>query len=62
MKFKELSLEQSFDFINDDTPGYNSFFKRCTKISNRKYEDDYGVTHTIGSINADVYHVKDQIV
>jgi len=56
MKFKQLSIGQSFDFINDEKPSYNSFFKKCIKISPRKYTDSDGMTHSVGSINANVFH------
>lgn len=57
-RFKHLAVGTKFDFINDETPGYNSFFERCTKISSRVYETESGVRHLVGSINAVVYHVE----
>lgn len=44
MKFKDLKIGDTFDFINDSKVGYNSFFMRCT--------------NQIGSINCEVYHVE----
>lgn len=63
MKFRELKNGDRFDFINDDKPGFNSYFKRCVKISARKYQaieehNTPGYGHHIGSINADVYHAE----
>lgn len=55
MKFRELKIGQSFDFIAPDRP--NSFFLRCTRISARKYKDERGEVHMVGTINARVYHV-----
>lgn len=56
--FKNLSIGDSFDFINDLTPGYNSFFKRCTKISARKYKDETGTVYQVGSTKTAVYHIQ----
>lgn len=54
--FKNLAIGQSFDFISPNRM-MNSFYKRCTKISARKYRDEDGVEHTIGSHYARVYNV-----
>jgi len=59
MKFNDLSIGETFDFIDDENPMYNSFFERCTKVSTRKYLAGNGFPeYTIGSIFADVFHVK----
>ena len=58
MKFKDLKLNQTFDWINDSKQGFNSFFKTCKKISSRKYIDSDNVEHRVGSINAKVFHVN----
>ena len=60
-KFRDLSIGQEFDFIDDENPMYNSFYTRCVKTGARKYESaegaGVGVSYTVGSINAKVYHV-----
>lgn len=56
-KFRDLLAGELFDFINDDDRTQNSFHKRCKKTSARRYEDEDGVVHRIGSVNATVYHV-----
>lgn len=58
MKFRDLKEGDTFDFVNDQIPGSNSFFKRCEKISSRKYKDEDSQTCTVGTINAEVYHVE----
>ena len=60
MKFKELIIGNSFDFIGPKND-YNSYYKRCTKISPRKYKSDDGETHTIGTINCKIHHIKKRI-
>ena len=57
MKFFELKINQTFDWIDDSKPGYNSFFRPCKKISPRKYIDSDGNIHKVGSINAKVFHI-----
>jgi hypothetical protein len=59
MQFRDLSIGTRFDFIDDANPSWNSFYERCLKISARKYRAA-GVNHTVGSINAKVYHVEDR--
>ena len=58
MKFKDLQINDSFDWINDAKVGYNSFFERCYKISKRTYTTESGIKYQVGSINAEVYHVE----
>jgi len=58
MKFRHLLVGDSFDWLNDKNPMLNSFYLRCVKISERKYKDEKGLVHNVGSINANVYHVK----
>lgn len=58
MRFRDLSIGQSFDWINPAKPGYNSFFLRCVKVSIRCYTDSEGYRHEVGSLNAAVYHVE----
>lgn len=57
MEFRDLKIGQSFDFLNDAMPRYNSFFKRCTKTGFSTYEDEDGDRHRVGTIKANVYHV-----
>ena len=56
MKFRDLGIEQGFDWVDDDNPA-NSFYLRCFKISPRRYRDAKGIVHTVGTINAQVFHV-----
>ena len=59
MRFRDLSIGTTFDFIDDANPMHNSFYWRCTKISTRKYRAA-GITHTVGTIDAKVFHVEDR--
>ena len=67
MKFKELAIGQEFDWVNPDPNARNSFFARCVKVSARKYKaiDPKGDEmkgfpyYTVGSVNADVFNVKE---
>lgn len=54
-KFRDLEINQTFDFIGPSR--FNSFFKRCVKVGKRKYNDEDGGQHTVGSVDADVFHV-----
>lgn len=56
MQFRNLYIGQTFDWINDAV-SYNSFFKRCTKVSNTTYRDEDGVVHSVGTTKAEVFHV-----
>jgi len=58
MKFRDLKIGDSFDFLGPESM-YHSFYLRCTKTSQRKYRDENGENYTVGSINADVFHVND---
>ncbi len=55
-RFKDLDNGETFDWIGGEHP---SFFKRCTKTSARKYRDEDGTIHTVGSIYANVYHLTE---
>lgn len=58
-KFRNLSIGDTFDFINQDAVGQNSFFKRCRKIGPRRYESvDEGFEYRIGSVACEVFHVE----
>ena len=56
--FDRLSVGDTFDFIDDSQIGYNSFFKTCTKTGPRKYTDEDGTEHRVGSVKAQVHHLK----
>lgn len=56
MKYRDLAVGDTFDWINPDA-AFNSFFLRCTKTSEREYIDENGMDHRVGSINAPVFHV-----
>lgn len=62
MKFSDLSIGETFDFIDDEHPTWNSFYKRCVKLTTRTYTTVEGEGEPrpmrVGSINAKVYHVK----
>jgi hypothetical protein len=55
-KFRDLRIGETFDFIHNEW--YRpSFFKPCRKTSTRKYVDNTGQDHTVGSINTTAFHV-----
>jgi len=56
-RFKDLQIGQTFDFVSPYR-NMNSFTKKCTKIGSRKYRDEDGVEHTVGSIDCFVYNVS----
>jgi hypothetical protein len=64
MKFRNLSLGDTFDFIaSGDKRMFNSFFKRCRKTGQRMYRsietgDEQAAVLHIGSIDCDVYNVE----
>jgi hypothetical protein len=55
LKFNTLKVGDSFDFISGWSG--DSFFKRCTKVSAKRYRDEDGALHTVGTIYVFVYHV-----
>ena len=57
MKFTHLVNGQSFDWISPHRL-MNSFFLRCVKISARRYRDETGAVHRVGSVYVDVYNVR----
>ena len=57
-RFKDLEIGETFDWVGGEHP---SFFKRCTKISARRYEDEDSVKYHVGSIYADVYHIGEEV-
>jgi len=58
MKFSDLLIGDTFDFINEENPMHNSFFLRCKKISKKCYSYEGVKSNKIGSKNAICYHVK----
>jgi hypothetical protein len=60
MKFRDLQIGQTFDWINDAKPFLNSFYHRCEKTSARGYKDSNEVYYTVGSGKAEVYHVVEK--
>lgn len=56
--FRFLRIGQSFDWIDDSRHSFNSFFLRCTKVSQRCYVDSTGQRHQVGSLNATVFHTE----
>ena len=60
-EFRQLAIGDTFDFVNMSQPMMNSFYRRCIKISARKYQaiEDPKDVYTVGSISARVYHVRD---
>lgn len=59
--FSALEIGDTFDFVNMSQPMMNSFYRRCVKISLRRYQviEEPKTVYRIGSINARVYHVDD---
>lgn len=61
MRFEDLAIGQTFDWVSDERSAFtrNSYFKRCVKVSPRKYESVDGEDKlTVGSVKARVFHVK----
>lgn len=56
IKFRDLGVNDTFDFIGPDRQ-FNSFYLRCVKVGPRKYNDENGESHRVGSIDAEVFHV-----
>lgn len=59
--FRDLATGDTFDFVNMSKPMMNSFYRRCVKISVRKYQaiTEPKTVYCVGSINARVYHVAE---
>lgn len=55
--FYKVAVGQSFNFVNDYHLRLTSFYLRCTKISSRKYKDERGTIHQVGTIYTLVHHV-----
>lgn len=64
LKFKELRNGDTFDFVDDNKPETNSFFRVCRKIGPRRYCEalDPSKTYMIGTTTANVYHVNERQV
>ena len=57
--FKNLRVGETFDWVDEQHPSFNSFFKPCVKTSIRTYTDFDGVKHQVSSIKSKVFHVND---
>lgn len=59
LRFRDLVIGQTFDFIDDARPGFNSFYSRCQKVSARMYAslDHPAYRYRVGTINVPVFHV-----
>lgn len=60
--FADLSIGATFDWINDQAPGRNSYFERCVKCGPRSYQAiraglAAGPMMRVGSTRARVFHV-----
>lgn len=55
--FRDLATGDSFDFVGPDWK-FNTFYRRCVKLSARKYKDDDGREHEVGTVDCKVYHVE----
>ena len=62
-KFRDLAIGQTFDWVNEGSR-FNSFFKRCVKLSKRTYTTVEGESEPrpmrVGSINANVFHESEK--
>jgi hypothetical protein len=59
IKFKELSIGDTFDFINDEEPHLNSFFARCTKTGPRTYSaGQRQYIYKVRTVHVAVFHVE----
>lgn len=59
-RFRDLAIGQTFDFVDDSRPGFNSFYSRCMKTSTRMYatQDHPTLRYRVGTINVPVFHVE----
>lgn len=60
LRFCDIMVGETFDFINDNKVGYNSFFYRCTKISTRCYtyqHNEHTIKCQVGSVRVNIHHV-----
>lgn len=57
MTFSELKIGDTFDFIKN-APASASFYLRCAKISARRYVDEKGTVHQVGSVHVNVCHAE----
>lgn len=54
-RFRDLAIGQAFDFVSGTQ--LDSFTLRCFKCSPRRYRDEKGYVHRIGTINCYVYNL-----
>lgn len=66
MRFRDLAIGDTFDWINDARPSWTSFHHRCVKVSARRYRAVHDMngdlaadapSMTVGTINASVFHI-----
>ncbi len=58
-RFRDLEEGQSFDFVGPERM-LNSFYLRCKKVSARRYVDEKGYVHRVGSVYCEVYNIDDE--
>jgi hypothetical protein len=58
LRFRDVAINEPFDFIDPAPLARNSFFERCYKTGKRTYRE-FGSNrqHTVGSIHCRVFHV-----
>lgn len=57
--FKDLNVGDTFDWIDDNQPQFNSFYERCEKITYNTYRSLItGECMQVGTVNALIYHVE----
>ena len=59
MKFRDLAIGDTFDFIGPDRM-FNSFYARCCKVSSRGYRDDKLNRYQVGTVDCEVFHVNEE--
>lgn len=52
IKFRDLAVGDTFDWVNPAAPAQNSFYDYCLKTGARTYENETGRKFTVGSIDA----------
>jgi hypothetical protein len=57
VKFRNLTIGQSFDFVDAQNPLSVSFWDRCVKISKSQYRSlNSGYVYTVGTVNVAVFN------
>lgn len=59
LRFRDLMIGQTFDFVDPALGRFNSYYRRVVKTSTRSYTevDNAHNTYRVGSIDAPVFHV-----